>query len=191
MSKQPPFRVAVWDIETHDLSSPFGPLICASVLHLHEDEMTNFRQDEYVRKKLAEDMADDAALCVALRDFLNSFNLHITYYGKGFDIPHLNSRLALHGEKRLDPTYHYDAIWAFKGWRGLKFKSGKMKHVAEALGLERKPDVDADVWMSARAGRKKAVDEAVARCEADVRITAQIAQYALDNKLLKSIQMYP
>lgn len=184
-------KIAVWDIETHDLSSPFGPLICASVFDPATEEMVSFRQDEYVRKKIAEDMIDDAALCVALRDFLNDFHIHITFYGKGFDVPHLNSRLALNGERRLDPAWHLDVCWAFKGWRGLKFQTGKMKHVAEALGLEQKPSVPPEVWMEAKAGRKKAMNEVVERCEADARITAQIAEYVADNDLLKSIQRYP
>lgn len=187
-------RIGIWDIETHDLSAPFGPLICASVLNLEPGNpktMTTLRQDEYVKEGEAEDMMDDRQLCVDLRDFLDGLHLHIGYYSKGFDIPHLNSRLAIHGERLLQSRWHFDPIWAFKGWRGLKFKSGKMKHVAEALGLTTKPDVEPEVWMGARAGRKRDMNEVVERCEADVRITYEICQYVWDNQLLKNIQMYP
>ncbi len=47
-----------------------------------------------------------------------------------------------------------------------------MKHVAEFFGAEKKPDVAPETWMKAKAGNRKAMNEVVERCEADVRITA-------------------
>ena len=187
-------KIAYWDIETWDLTAPFGPLICASVLLTEpgfEDRMVTFRQDNYIKTGEADDMLDDKQLCLDLRDLLEEQHMTVGYYSKGFDIPHLRSRLALNKDRLLTPCFHFDPIWAFKGWRGLKFHSGKMKHVAVQLGLEMKPEVKPEVWMGARAGRKKEIDEVVDRCEADVRITREITQYVWDNKLLKSIQMYP
>ena len=187
-------RIAFWDIETWDLNAPFGPLVCASVLLTEpgfEDRMITLRQDEYVRQGIAEDMVDDRQLCIDLRDLLEEQNMTVGYFSKGFDIPHLRSRLALHGERALAPHFHFDPIWAFKGWRGLKFGSASMKNVAAHLGLEQKPAVSSEVWMSAKAGRKAAMDEVCERCEADVRITREITQYVWDHKLLKNIQMYP
>jgi len=191
-------RIATFDIETWDLTAPFGPLVCASVLSQEpgfEDRMVTFRQDEYVKSGAAEDMLDDRQLLCDLRDFIEEHNLSIGWFSKGFDIKHVRSRLALHGERLLKSMWHYDAMWGYKGWRGVSFGSAKMKNVAKnmgvAIGVEQKPDVSAETWLSAKLGKKKAVDAVAERCEADVRITQKLAQYGMDNMLLKRIELYP
>ena len=183
-------RIAYWDIETHDLVAPFGPLLCASVLSLPDDKMRSFRMDTYIRSGKAEDMTDDRQLCIDLRDYLEEHHITAGYFSKGFDISHLRSRLVLHGERPLKEQLHLDPIWYFKGWRGLKFGSAKMKWVAEYLGLEPKPDVPAMVWLKARAGNRSAIREVVDRCEADVRITRAIAEHAADLGFVKNIGRY-
>jgi DNA polymerase elongation subunit (family B) len=184
-------KIAYWDIECWDLAAPFGPLLCASVLLLPEDRMITFRQDKYVRGKKAQDMLDDRQLCCDLRDLLEEQHITSGWYSKGFDISHLNSRLAIHGERLLKAHLHLDAIWFFKGWRGIKLGSAKMKTVAKELGLKQKPDVGSDIWMAARVGNRKAMDEVADRCEADVEITRQITERALDMGLVRNIQRYP
>lgn len=184
-------KIAYWDLETWDLSAEFGPILCGSVLLLPQEEMVSFRQDDYLRRKKAEDMTDDRQLCLDLRDLLNEQHLHAGYFSKGFDIAHLNTRLAHHEEKLLDRRLHLDAIWFFKGWRGLKPRSSKMKHVANYLGLEQKPEVEAEVWLKARGGNKEAMDVVQDRCEADVRITREITERALGMGLVKNITSYP
>lgn len=188
-------RIAVYDIETWDLTPEFGPLLCASVLLMPEEKMVSFRQDNYVRRKQAVDMTDDKQLCLDLRDLLRDRHLGIGYFTKGFDISHINSRLARHGirkeEQLLPRQFHIDPIWAFKGWRGLRPMSAKMKHVAKFLGLEQKPEVEAETWLKGRSGNRKAMDVIVDRCEADVRITRQIYEVAMDLGLIKNITRYP
>lgn len=152
--------------------------------------MKTFRQDVYVKKGLAEDMTDDRQLCLDLRDLLETHHISMGWYSKGFDLSHLRSRLALHRERLLCKHLHHDGMWSFKGWRGLKFGSAKLAKVAEALGLEPKPSVEPDIWMKAKGGNKKAIDEVCDRCEADVRITAAAIEYAADNRLFTNIQMY-
>lgn len=183
-------RTAYWDIETHDLKPQFGPIICASVLDSDTGKMKTFRMDYYVRKKIAEDLIDDRQLCLDLRDHLETFQLTVGWYSKGFDLTHLRSRLVLHGERPLKEHLHLDCIWFYKGWRGLRPMSAKMKHVAEFLDLERKPDVAPETWMKAKAGNKRALNEVCDRCEADVRITKAITDKSFELGLVRNIQRY-
>lgn len=183
-------KVAYWDLETWDLKPQFGPILCASVYDSGSDEMRTFRVDDYKRRKKADDMTDDRQLCIDLRDYLETFHLTAGWYSKGFDLTHLRSRLVLHGERPLREMLHMDCIWYFKGWRGLRPMSSKMKYVAEFLGTEQKPDVTPDVWMKAKGGNRKAMDEVCDRCEADVRVTHQISEKALDLGLVKNIGKY-
>ena len=183
-------RVATFDLETWDLSPQFGPILCASVLDVGQNEMRTFRVDDYKKKKRALDMTDDHALCVDVRDHLETFHITIGWFSKGFDLAHLRTRLVMHNERPLAEHLHLDCIWHFKGWRGLKPMSSKMKHVAEFLQLEKKPDVAPEVWMAAKGGNRKAMDEVVERCEADVRITQEITERAIGLGLVKNISRY-
>jgi len=184
-------KIACFDIETWDLSPEFAPLVCASVLDVGSGEMTTYRMDSYRKRRRAEDYTDDRALLCDLRDLLNGYNLLMGWNSKGFDIPLIQTRLSKWGEEMLQPTLHVDAMWAFRGWHGLKPRSSKLKHVSEFFGFEEKPELDADVWLKARGGNKAAIDEVVDRCEADVRITAEITQKAFDLGLIRNIQRYP
>lgn len=181
-------KVAVFDLETWDLVPEFGPILCASVLS--GEEMTSFRQDSYLRRKLAEDMTDDRQLCLDVRDFLEEHHITVGWFSKGFDLTHLRTRLILHGERPLKQMLHMDPCFAYRGWRGARPKSSKLKHVAEFYGFEEKPEVGAEVWLKARGGNKKAMDVVQNRCEADVRITAEIAAKTLENGLMKNITFY-
>lgn len=183
-------RVATWDLETWDLSASFGPVLCASVLDHLSGKMRTFRMDAYLKKGAAADMTDDHALCVDLRDYLETFHMTVGWFSKGFDMAHLRTRLVIHNERPLAEHLHLDCIWHFKGWRGLRPMSSKMKHVAEFLNLEGKPDVPPEVWMKAKGGNKKALDEVCDRCEADVRITAAITERAIEMGLVKNISRY-
>ena len=184
-------RIAYYDIETHDLKAPFGPLLCASVLSLPDEKMVTFRQDIYVKKKKAKSMIDDRALLVDLRDFLEEHHITCGYFSKGFDQAHIRSRLIIHGERPLAKKFHFDPIWGYKGWRGVSFGSAGMKTVAKYVpGCETKPDVSSDIWMAARVGDKEAMEEVIERCESDVRNTRAIAEHCIENQLLANITTY-
>lgn len=183
-------RICYFDCEAWDLSPEFAPILCISVLSLPDGEMTTFRQDKYLKRGDAEDMTDDRALCMDARDFIEEHHISCGYFSKGYDLSLIRSRLAYHDERPLKEMMHFDPIWGFKGWRGIKPKSSKMKHVAEFFGFEQKPEVESETWLKARGGNKKAMDIVVDRCEADVRITRQIAEKCIELNLLKNITRY-
>ena len=184
-------KIAYWDCEAWDLSPEFAPLLCVSVLSLPDGEMVTFRQDEYIKRKKADGMADDRALAIDVRDYLKGFHLTGGWYSKGYDIQLVNTRLAKFGEELMKPVLHIDGTWYFRGWRGLKPKSSKLKHVAEFFDFEQKPEVPPDTWLNARSGQKAAMDVVVDRCEADVRITRACIEKALDLGIISNIQRYP
>lgn len=192
-------RIAYFDIEAWDLSPEFAPLLCVSILDANTNEMLTLRQDKYVSngkhgrsKGVAVDgMTDDEQLLLDLKGILSGYHLTCGWYTKGYDIPLINTRLAMYGHKPLDSTFHLDGVWYMKGWRGLKPKTAKLRDVAEYFKLEQKPDVAPEVWLKARGGSKTAMNEVVARCEADVRITRAVIEKILDLGLAKNIQRYP
>jgi len=184
-------KIATWDCEAWDLSPEFAPILCISVQDVQTGEMITFRQDEYVKRKKADGMADDHQLVVDARDYIETFHMTYGWFSKGYDFQLLNTRLAKYEERPIKSAFHIDGTWFFRGWRGLKTKTSKLKHVAEFFGFEQKPEVMPDTWLNARGGQKKAMDEVVDRCEADVRITTACVEKAIELGLVKNIQRYP
>ena len=183
-------RVAYWDIESTDLTGDFGRLLCVSILQ-YDGVLVTFRQDELVAAGKATDMADDSALAVLARDALEAHHLTCAWYGKGFDIPLLNTRLVANGHRMLKPMLMFDPRWYYSGWRGLKPRNAKLKTVTEFFGYEQKQEVGAEVWVNARGGNKEAMDIVVERCESDVRILKDLAERTLDEGLVRNLGAYP
>jgi len=178
----------VFDLETTALEAHFGRLLCCSVLSVPSMEVKTFRWDDYSNR-----ISDDRALAVAIRDHLEAHNITVGWYTKGFDIGFLRGRLAYWGERLLKSQLHFDPMWGYRGWRGVKIGSSSMKNVAEFLHLdEQKYNVPKEVWVNAGTGDIEALETIIERCESDVRVTWEIAQHCLDNNLLKNpFQMYP
>lgn len=184
-------RVGVFDCECWDLTPEFAPLVCASVYDTFSGEMKTFRMDSYRRRRKAEDYTDDRALLNDLRDHLETFHITAGWNSKKFDIPLIRTRLAWYGDPLLKGMPHIDAMWAFRGWHGLKPLSSSLKNVSRFFGFEEKPQLENIEWLKGRVGNKEAIDEIVNRCEADVRITAEITAKALELDLVKNIGRYP
>jgi len=179
----------IFDLETTKLEGHFGRLLCGSVLSYPSMDMVTHKWPDY-ESDFSD--GDDSGLAVAIRDEIEKHTISCGYFSKGFDIGFLNARLLFHGERLLNPMLHHDPIWGFKGWRGVKIGSASMKNVAEYLGLPAKEAPPKEVWVKAGMGNKAALDIIISRCESDVRLTWDIAQYCLANRLLKTpIQMYP
>ena len=179
----------IFDLETTKLEGHFGRLLCGSVLSYPAMEMVTHSWPNY-EGDFSD--GDDSKLAIAIRDEIEKHTISCGYFSKGFDIGFLNARLLYHGERLLQPMLHHDPIWGFKGWRGVRIGSASMKNVAEYLGLPAKEAPPKEVWVKAGMGNKAALDIIVSRCESDVRLTWDIAQYCLANRLLKTpIQMYP
>lgn len=138
-------------------------------------------------------MADDSAIAVALRDELETYNITMGWFSKGFDMSFVNTRLVKGGHKTIRPHLHLDGIWYMKGWRGLNTRSARLAVAAEFFELkDRKPGVDVDVWISAAfGGDKEAMDTLVDRCKADCKITSDVTDRLLDTGVVKNIQCYP
>jgi len=177
----------IFDLETTKLEGHMGRILCGSIMTWPGETMKTYKWDDY-----AEDPSEDGDLSVAIRDHIEKHSISCGYYSKMFDIGFLNARLLGNRHRRMKPMLHHDAIWGFGGRGGPKIGSKSMKNVAEFLGIEQKQSVPKIVWVKAGMGNKAALKILVDRCESDVRITWEAAQYNIDNDNLKApIQMYP
>lgn len=166
------FEPAYFDIETTNLKANFGRILCASVADMHGNVKT-FRIDEDPWKRPRR--RDDVAVAVALRDYLEQFDFIVGWYSKMFDVPYLNTRLFIAGERPLrSDLKHVDAIWkAKKG--NLALHSARLDALAKTLRLDvQKSGLDPDIWNDAADGEKYAMDYVVEHCELDVLVLRKV-----------------
>jgi uncharacterized protein YprB with RNaseH-like and TPR domain len=164
-------RGGFFDIETSGFKADFDTMLCASVAS-DTGEVTTWRRDGFEQ----EHRLDDRLMCIAVRDYLEAnFDYIVTWYGKQFDVPFLNTRLTLeHQERPFDPRMHIDAFYLVPQGRA----SRSLDNIARALRVQdeevHKTKFDKRIWALANAGDKSALDMIVDHNIKDVLLTARV-----------------
>jgi uncharacterized protein YprB with RNaseH-like and TPR domain len=170
-------KVTFFDTESTDLTANWGRILCASFVGLEGDEVTTYRKDNAPFR--GRNKVDDAKLCVAIRDELESADMIVGWYSLLHDIPLLNARLAAADERpvRLGEKHgvtHVDLIW-YAGGQSMKIGGKKLDTVAKFFNVEnQKTPLDGETWQLAATGDKPAMDAVVEHCEADVLVLRDV-----------------
>lgn len=132
-----PDRLAYLDTETTGLAGGTGT--CAFLIGVGTLEGTQF----VVRQFFLRDYPEEKAVLHALAETLSSFEGLVTYNGKTFDVPLLETRYAL---ARLKSPFarllHLDALHPSRRLWRLRLESCKLTDLESAvLGIEREGDV--------------------------------------------------
>lgn len=159
------FNMAFFDLETTNLKANFARLICGSVADCFGN-VTTFRCDQ--PELTGVKRRDDSKLAVAVRDLLETFDVIVGWNSKMFDVPWLNTRLLIHGERPLSTDLmHIDPM--YKAGKGsLALHSKRLDAVAKTFRLDsQKTGLDPEIWLDAADGDTEAIDYVVEHCEAD------------------------
>lgn len=109
---------------------------------------------------------NDKKLVRELKECLESFDCWVTYYGKGYDIPMLNTRLLRWSIPPVEKRPHIDMYYTLK--YSLLTARRSQGHLLNFLETpEQKMSVSADVWNRILYDFKKEMKTMVARCESD------------------------
>ncbi len=169
-------KVLFTDIETTDLKALMGRVLCASFCDLTGDTWT-FRGDFGHLK--GENAIDDSRLAVAIRDEWEKYDLLVAHNGRLFDIPFLNARLAHAGERPFQPHFILDTLYYLNS-SSMRIGSAKLVNAQKFFRLgEEKTELVWETWQLAAAGDRKAMDEVVEHCEADVRVLRELYPHVL------------
>lgn len=138
-----PTRIVAYDLETSDLKTLMGRILCSSFLEIvdidflktvpkkyHPQPFTLRGDSDELRE---DDPADDHKLAVAIRDTLEKYNAIVTWNGKLFDNRFLNAKLLEYHERPLKIQFHYDPMWTVRN--GLRIGSSKLVNVQKYLQL--------------------------------------------------------
>ena len=104
---EPP--MVAFDIETTNLKANFGRVIVACVLDLYSGELKIFRGDD--KRYTKEPISKDSKLVSDIVEALENSWLWISWYGKQFDIPYLNTRHQLMNGKYINRKLHADLLY--------------------------------------------------------------------------------
>ena len=158
--------IGIFDFEMSNLNADFGMMLCGVVKEFRGDAQT-FRLDQYDLYK--KDRANDRVLAKDLRDALEEFDIWVSYNGRRFDIPFLNSRLLFHGLRPIEKKKHIDLLYQAR--YKLKLHSSRLASVQEHLGLSnKKTEIRGYHWTRALAGYKPSMDYIVRHCVLDVAV---------------------
>lgn len=101
------------------------------------------------------------------KNLLEKFDAWVTYYGKGFDIPMLNTRLLRWNQRPIEKRPHIDMYYSLKS--NILTSRRSQGHLLSWLGTpEQKMTVSAEAWNAVLTSPKKAIGTMIERCESDV-----------------------
>lgn len=145
------------DIEASGLRGDYNTMLCASIKQFQTEPTTHS-----VSK-----VGKDRATLIKTKASLEGLDCWVTYYGRGFDIKMLNTRLLIHKIDPIEKRPHIDMYYQLKAKTIMSRRS--QGHYCSWLQLdEQKMSVSADDWAQAAAEWKRIKPTMVARCESDV-----------------------
>lgn len=148
--------LAFVDIEASNLKADFGTVVVVSIKPYGKKPVT-----------FSAKPGRDKALLKQVAAELAKYPVWITFYGKMFDIPFLNSRLLVNGLPPLPKHHHIDMYWVIKLQTALSRRN--QAHLLEWLNADsKKMSVSPNVWAEMAAAPDVSLPILVERCESDV-----------------------
>lgn len=153
-------KIAFVDIESTGLRGDYNSVLVVSI--------KPYRKQAIVFT--CSEPGDDKGLLLCVGDELLNYECIVTYYGKGFDIPMLNTRLLSWGESPLPTKHHIDMYYTLKS--KLLTARRSQGHLLSWLDTpEKKMSVGASEWNRVldTKTRQKAMETMVDRCISDTK----------------------
>jgi DNA polymerase elongation subunit (family B) len=166
-----PLSIVLFDLECTHLSGMIGRILCGAFKPLGKKPYV-LRGDDERFWRPGQDVADDRALALAIRDELESYDIIVGHNSKLFDVKFLDARLFKAGARPREPRIHIDTMWVVRSH--LK-TSSKLQYIQEFVGLEEsKTPISWDDWARAGAFDKKGMDRVVEHCIQDVKVLEEV-----------------
>jgi uncharacterized protein YprB with RNaseH-like and TPR domain len=170
-------RVGYIDIESDGLKADFSTMLSWCI----KQKGGSIVYDAVTKDDLFNGVTDQRIIESCLNE-MRKYNLIVTYYGTGFDIPFLRSK-ALHygmdfphyhynGTTLVHELSHFDLYYLVKSKLNLSRKS--LDNACDWLGIKGKTPLDKDTWRAAKYGDPKALEQVVVHNMGDVKILEEL-----------------
>lgn len=111
---------------------------------------------------------DDKRICHSIWDLIDLADIVVAHNGKKFDIKKLNTRFIINGLLPPTPYQQIDTLEVAK--RVFSFTSNKLDQINRQLGIDRKTETKAALWVGCKKGDAESLKEMVKYNENDVLI---------------------
>lgn len=167
--------LAMVDIEATGLKGDYNSILCVSIKRFNSKPETI----------AVRSVGSDKAVVKETKKRLEDLECWVTYYGKGFDIPMINTRLLRWGLRPVDKRPHIDMYYSLKS----SILTGRRSqgHLLTWFGNEeQKMGVSANVWSEMPSKFREHMPTMIERCESDVRGLQDL--YEKTKHLIKDIR---
>jgi uncharacterized protein YprB with RNaseH-like and TPR domain len=156
--------LAFVDIESTGLNGDYNSLLVVSIKP-YGDKPYSF---------VVKQAGNDQKVVREAKEALEQYNCWCTFYGKGFDLPMLNTRLLKWRQAPIEKKPHLDLFFTLK--YNTKMSRKSLAHFGRWLGAaEDKMDMTPNDWIEAAADPSgPTMRRMVKRCESDCILTENI-----------------
>lgn len=150
--------LAFVDIEASGLRGDYNSILCVSIKPFGKKPVTfSVKQ-----------VGNDQKVVREVKEALGEFDCWVTYYGSGFDIPMINTRLLKWEQAPLPAKHHIDMYYKLKHKILTARKS--QGHLLNFLGTaEQKMSVGASTWSEISFRITEHMPTMIDRCESDTQ----------------------
>lgn len=157
-------KVAIWDVETSNLKPDFAVMLCAGVKPYGKEPVMLWKGRNGV---------NDKKLVKSVKDELEKYDILVSYYGLGFDLKFLNSRLLYWGYEPVKERFHIDVYRIAR--KLFNITPRRLATVSYFLKIEGKDHVEGETWMrAALEGDKRAIEAIVDHCKRDTEVLEKV-----------------
>lgn len=165
-------KILSTDIEASNLSADFGIVLCCGFLEVGSSKRPQVPSIlDYSGKTLL--LREKALLEDMTRRMLDA-DVWLTHYGKGYDIPFINTRLLYHRLPTLPPVFPHIDTWKISRYQ-LKLRNNRLNTIAKFLNThDEKNEIQPEQWLYALGGDKKSMGYIVEHCRRDVLVLKEV-----------------
>ncbi len=161
----PGYKIGYLDIEVDNLKADFGTMLSWAI----KEKGGKTAYDVVTKDELFNGTTDQRIVASLVAE-LRKYQIIVTYYGTGFDIPYSRAK-ALHYNLEFPgygDLYHFDIYYTVKSKLAISRKS--LAVATAYLGIPGKTPLTGEVWNKAKYGDIEALNEVVIHNIADVEI---------------------
>lgn len=168
--------IAFFDIEATGLRGDYNAVLVVSIRPYHSKPIT-FHVDR---------PGIDRDVVKAAKAELEKYDCWVSYYGKGYDIPMLNTRLLRWSMDPIEKRHHVDMYFTLKA--NILMARRSQAHQLRWLGTpQQKMDMSAEEWNEIVAFPKRMMPKMIDRCESDT--SGLQALYDRTKHLIRDIKL--
>lgn len=168
-------KICFLDIESTGLRADYGSALVVSIKPFTGDPVSFH----------VEQPGNDQKVVRMAKEALEQYDAWVTYYGKGFDVPFLNTRLLRWKRNPIAKRHHIDLYFSLKS--NLLVARRSLAHMLRFLDTpEQKMDMSPNDWNLVLADPKKAIAKMVKRCESDTTTLCEL--YKQTRHLIRDVK---